>query len=253
MEYKYILIPLLIYILFLFSNLIANLIINSDLIKDIITRNINKYAKKIDLSKSEINPGYMTSIYDLDLYLYDIKNDDYSIFIFDLRFIELKLKKLKGYFMCKFSLGPNYYISLEDEVTIDFDNIILNYTLLVYFYPFELQQVTYGYEIIYELKSEKTIIKYFLRKGVDYFKEKINEKISAYLEKVPELIQTKMKRIVKEYDYIFKILRYYVLIFGISEIFFALLLYYAKTNLIKLRDFIGELIKEIKKIKIIIY
>lgn len=250
MKYKYILIPLLIYILILFSNLIANLIVNSDLIKDIITRNINKYAKKIDLSKSAINPGYMTSIYDLNLYLYDLKNDDYSISIYDLCIIELKLKKLKGYFMCKFSLGPNYYMSLEDEVTIDFDNISLNYTLIVYFYPFELKQVSYGYNIIYDVKSEKTIIKYFLRKGVDYFKEKINDKISAYLEKVPELIQTKMKRIVKDYDYIFKIIGYYVAIFGISELLFFLLLYYAKTNLIKLCHSMGELIKVIK---IIIY
>ena len=114
MQYKYLLILLLVYIFILCSNWITNQIINSEYIKNIITKNINKYTKKIDLSKIEINPGYMTTIFDLYLYIYNLKNDDYSITIYDLYHIELNLKKLKGYFKCKFISGPNNYVSIGD-------------------------------------------------------------------------------------------------------------------------------------------
>jgi hypothetical protein len=176
MQYKYLLILLLFYTFILFSNLLVNLIINSEPIKSIITKNINKYTKKIDLRKIEINPGYMTSIFDLYLYIYDLKNDDFSISIYDFIHIELNLKKLKGYFKCKFIYGPNYYLSIGDEITIDLDNIILDYTLFVDFYPFKVENVQYNYMIEYNVESEKTIINFFLKKGVEYFKDTIKQK-----------------------------------------------------------------------------
>ena len=226
MKYKYLLILLSVYLFILCSNWLANLIINSEYIKNIITKNINKYIKRIDLSKTEINPGYMTSIFDLDLYIYDLKDDDYSISIYELHHIELNLKKLKGYFKCKFTSGPSYYLSIGDEIIIDLDNIILDYTLSVKFYPFKVDQVRYNYKIEYNIESEKTIIKFFLRKGVEYFKDTINQKISDHLEKVPNLIQTKMKTIVKKYDFVFQIMGYYVRIFILCEFLFVIFLHY---------------------------
>ena len=247
MQYKYLLILLLVYTFILFSNLLVNLIINSEPIKSIITKNINKYTKKIDLRKIEINPGYMTSIFDLDLYIYDLKNDDYSISIYEFINIELNLKKLKGYFKCKFISGPNNYVSIGDEITIDLDYISLNYTLFVDFYPFAVKQVGYNYKIGYNVESEKTIINFFLKRGVEYFKNTINQKISEHLEKVPNLIQTKMKTIVKKYDIIFQIFGFYILIFVICKLLFLTFLNYMQSNIKKVSLSINHLINEIIK------
>ena len=247
MQYKYLLILLLVYIFILCSNWITNQIINSEYIKNIITKNINKYAKKIDLSKIEINPGYMTTIFDLYLYIYNLKNDDYSITIYDLYHIELNLKKLKGYFKCKFTSGPSDYFSLGDEITINFDNIILNYTLSIEFYPFKVGLVRYHNIIYYNVESEKTIINFFVNKGLGYYKNTIKQKLSEHLENVPNIIQNKMGTIVKKYDYIFQILRYYILIFVLCEILYFTFLYYVKLNFEKVCLSMNQLINEINK------
>ena len=139
------------YLIILFSNHIANFIISTNKVKNIITENINKYIKRIDLSNIQINPGYMTSIYDLNLFIYDLKDDDYSIFVYGLYRIELNLKKFKGYLKFKFYTGPSYKMSLGDEVTIDLDNIYLNYTIGVIFHPFKIIGGDFSFHILYNI------------------------------------------------------------------------------------------------------
>ena len=74
-----IIIGLIIGLILLFSRHIINLILNIDRIKKMIADNINLSIKMIDLDNN-INPGYMTTLYDLKLFVNDFKADDFSIY-----------------------------------------------------------------------------------------------------------------------------------------------------------------------------
>ena len=229
MKLKFFLITIIsLYLIIIFSNHIANFIISTNKVKNIITENINKYIKRIDLSNIQINPGYMTSIYDLYLFIYDLKDDDYSISVYGLYRIELNLKKFKGYLKFKFYTGPSYKMSLGDEVTIDLDNIYLNYTIGVIFHPFKIIGGDFSFSILYNVESEKFLINYLMKKGFEYFKSKIEQAITDYLEKIPNLVHMSLKDLIKKYDSTLKIIHLYIGIYYASVFIFLYIIYFAE-------------------------
>ena len=151
-------------LILLFSRHIINLILNIDRIKKMIADNINQSIKMIDLDNN-INPGYMTTLYDLKLFVNDFKADDFSIYLDSLKRIVLIIKKCSGSFSFKFYTGPAYYVSYGDKVSVGVDSLYLNYTIdIISYNPFKITYNNFRYKIAYNVESEKLISYLIIKK-----------------------------------------------------------------------------------------
>ena len=245
MELKTLLIILLlIYLVIVLTPFIIYLIISVDQVKSKITQKINQSIKSLDLGKKQINPYFFTSIYDLDLYTYPIENDDYSIYFTLLLDLVINIKKLSGYFVFQFYVGPTYYLSFGDKVTIYFDNIYLNCTISVIYSPLKISSQNHFYNITYNLQSEKALWQYLLKNGIQSYKDNIEQKISDFIEDIPNQVQPILNKLTKKYNSIYKIIEVYVKLYYLAISIFSSIILIA----FQIKLFIEEIIVNLKEL-----
>ena len=196
-------------LILLFSRHIINLIFNISRIKKMIADKINQSIKMIDLD-SNINPGYMTTLYDLKLFVNDFKADDFSIYLDSLKRIVLIIKKCSGSFSFKFYTGPSYYVSYGDKVSVEIDSLYLNYTIdIINYNPFKIAYNNFYYNIAYNVESDKKISQLIINKGLSYYKDSIEQQLTKFLKDVPNMVPILLKDEIKQYELILKIIEKY--------------------------------------------
>jgi len=193
-------------LIFLFARHIINLILNNIIVKKKIAEKLNQSIKMIDLSKTKVNPGYMTTIYDLKLFVNHFKADDFSIYFDSLNSIVLNVTKCAGNFAFKFYTGPHYYVSVGSEVSVDVDNLYLNYTIdVTSYYPLIITYKNFNCYIAYNVESDKKIQKIIIKKGLNYYKDSIDQALTNFLKDVPKMIQNVLKDKIEDYALALKI------------------------------------------------
>ena len=199
---------IVVYLIFVSIRHIINIILSTGIVKKKIAEELNQSIKMIDLSNTNINPGFMTTLYDLKLYVNDFKADDFSIYFDSLNRIVLNVTKCTGNFKFKFYTGPYYYVSIGSKITVEVDNIYLNYAIDVKsYYPLKLAYNNFNYKIVYNVGSDKMIQQYLIGKGLNYYKDSINELLTNFLKDLPNMIPIWLKDIIEDYQKILKIIQ----------------------------------------------
>ena len=221
---KKVIIILILFLLFLFTKQILNLFLNINIIKEFFFGNLIEYLKNIELKDKEFDVGYMTTIYDLNIHFNILNAKDYSISFSKLNDISLNLNNINGQLRFHFYTGANYYLSVGDEITIEFEIDYLNYKINVNYNPLNILDKNYSFRIKYSVESEKMIHNYFVQKGVKHFKDNINKEIKNHFENLPNIIKPYLTHINKKYNTLFSMAHLYSSLYNI--IAKAFLIYY---------------------------
>ena len=163
-----------------------------------------------DLSNTSINPGFMTTLYDLKLFVNDFNANDFSIYFDSLNSIVLNVTKFSGKFTFKFYTGPYYYVSVGSQVSVKIDNLYINYTIDVEsYYPLKLAYNNFNYKIDYNVGSDKMIQQLLIGKGLNYYKDSIKELLTNFLKDLPNMIPILLKDIIEDYEKALKIIQHF--------------------------------------------
>ena len=149
----------------------------------------------------------MTTLYDLKLFVNELKADDFSLYLDSLKRIVIYAPKCKGKFTFKFYTGPSYYVSYGDKISVEIDNLYLIYAIDVKsYYPFEITYGGFNCTINYSVESEKKISQLIINKGMNYYKDSIDNSITNFLKDVPNMAPIIFKDKIEYYELVLKIL-----------------------------------------------
>lgn len=177
-----IIIPLL-----LKTSYLLNYLINTNYIKGKITKNINHYLKNVNLDGLSYSPYTYLNLYNFNLYISELKQNDYFLNISSYSNIDIIIKKLDGY------LKFNYNVAiLKKEIKIEF-KITLDCSIKITLYPFTIKYSSYKYDYDFMIYNRGLITGTIIKRVVHYYEKKIKEILDEYFKKIPEILESYIK------------------------------------------------------------
>ena len=169
------------------TSYLLNYLINTNYIKGKITENLNHYLKNINLDGLSFSPYPSIDCYNFNLYISELKQNDYFLNISSYSNIDIIIKKLDGY------LKFNYKVAiLPKEIKIEF-KITLDCSIKITLYPFTIKYSSYKYDSDFMIYNRGLITGTIIKLAVHYYEKKIKEIIDEYFKKIPEILEIYIK------------------------------------------------------------
>ena len=195
LKYKIILYFLALVLLIIAFNIakLINFIISTKSIKSIIGQKINNYNKNVNKTELIFHPGYTMTIDEYEFELNNLGLNDFSLELHSLKNVTLKIYNLTGFYKFKYRIGISNFFSFKNELKLNINPILLNYTFNYDFFPFQIYYASFSFDIKYDIDSKNYLYKKIVYKVINLLSDKIKKKIYNYFKKLP----IKLENIIK--------------------------------------------------------